>query len=251
MEDASVHPLQKLYDMFENHRMFEDPRWGKVICEEIISKQSQIEFFKIIQLTNDNLKISWNMRIYHKIVGMSCCDRDDDEHESVYLVDVWAYNNLPFWRKIINESKIKFQMKEILIEHAAIDANVDKDDLMYFSSIDSISEFKTRNNISELGDQFFHVLRRFRVLILHTINDYFQKIHYQDYRILGDDFCNYVDCLTHDGTICGIVGNQTHQDIINMKPKYQSFLIHIKNSVPFLKEKLEKYLSDKTLIRSN
>lgn len=243
--------LSPLHEFFEKQQVFEDEEWGKAICQEVTSKYTQVEEYMITIINKDNQEDKWLYYIYHVITGVSCCDRTDDIPESHYFVDVWVYNNCPWWRKILNDSGVPFQFKKILLRHAAMDAQLPSNESLYFDEFKLTNEFKKRNNLNRIGIYYEKVLDRFRRIIHQTLYNYFEKINYTDYSVMGDSYTNYLECSTVDGSIWGVCGTQTHQDIINSTPKYQQFLEFIKTTVPTLKDVLEKYLDSKALIISD
>lgn len=243
-------PATPLHELFEKQQVFEDSEWGKAICQEVTSKYTQVEEYMVTIINKENQQSQWLYYIYHVVTGMSSCDRDDDTYESHYFVDVWVYNNCSWWRKILDYSGVPFKFKEILLRHAALDAQLPPDESLYFDEFKLINEFKRRNNLERIGVYFEKVLDHFRHLIHQTLYQYFKKINYTKYRVLGDSYTNYLECTTVGGSVLGVSGDQTHHDIINSTPKYEKFLKVIKTTVPLLKEVLEKYLDSKALVIS-
>lgn len=238
-------PLTNLYSLFEKQIEISDPEWGTIKCVKIFNKGSMCISFLLIQ-TNDRVVRKWIHKVYTRFTGISGCDSSDDDIKAHNGINVWEYNNYPWWREIIDRCG-KFEFREILLRHAVYDTILTKEDALFFDHYHLCQQFKERHGIDELGDQFSSVLFKFKVLILRTVNDYLASVGCQNYRFIGNDTENYLDGVT----IHPIRGTQSHKDVIESNTKYQQLLLHIFSSFPILKEKIELHLSDKQKVLNN
>jgi hypothetical protein len=231
--------LTNLYSLFEKQTEISDPKWGIVKCDKIFNKGSMCILFLLIQ-TKDSVVKDWIHRVYTRFTGISGCDSSDDNIKAHSGINVWEYNNYPWWKDIVDRCG-GFEFREILLRHVALDTTLTEEEALYFNHYHLCQEFKKRHNIDELGDKFSSVLFMFKVLIIHTVNEYLTSVGCQKYRFLGNDTENYLEGIN----VRPISENESHKDIIKSNHKYQQLMSQLTYSFPILKEKIELYLNDK------
>ena len=142
----------------------------------------------------------------------------------------------------------KFEYREILLRHVAIDSDLKDDERRFFDEDYLCSEFKRIHNIQQLGQKYNYICRIIRWKIHDITNAYIASVGCLDY-VIHTDEDNHLHSKTIDGTIWAIGENQTHKDIIENTPKYKNFLPILKNFYPTFKEQILTFINSENLLK--